>query len=123
MVVLIYAMLEIALLAILFAMIVFVKQKGTLTPTSAASYDVFWVSGNQLTVLAGIPVTYELDEIQAITFSAMKAPKSMSTYNGIMRVVKTNGKKAVRFFLTAAPTPKKWCFRAQSRILSRRFAT
>lgn len=103
----IYAMLAVCLLVIIFALVIFVKRTRTNQSTAAQNYDVFEVSGNRLTVLAGIPVTYQIDEIKKITFSIMKAPRSMSTYNGIMRVVKANGKKSRPFMFNSSAYAKK----------------
>lgn len=104
---LVYAMLAVILLVLIFAVAIFVKRIGTRTNTNAGTYDVFEISGNRLTVLAGIPVTYEIGEISKITFSARKAPRSMSVYNGILRVVKTNGKKSRPFLFNSSACTKK----------------
>ena len=91
----IYAMLAIALLAAIVAVVVFAKRKGGSAISGAEKYDVFSISGNQLTVLAGIPVTYPIDEIERIAFSVMVGKHS--AYSGVMRIVKTNGKKSRPF--------------------------
>lgn len=98
----IYAMLGFFLFVIAMTMVLLAKRKGALASTGAQSYDVFAVSGNRLTVLAGIPATYELDEIREVTFSTVKAPRSMFVYNGIMRIVKVNGKKSRPFMFNSS---------------------
>lgn len=104
---LIYAMFAVTLLVIIFAIVVLAKQKGTRTNVNGERYDVFKISENQLTVLAGIPVTYEIDTIESITFSAMKARRS-SSYTGIMRIVKANGKKSRPFLFDSSACKKKF---------------
>ena len=112
---LIYAMLAITLLAIIFAIVMFVKRTGSRGSINAGQYDVFEVSGNQLTVLAGIPVTYDIGEIDRITFSASKAPRSMSSYNGIMRIVKADGKKSRPFLFNSSALTKKMVLASSKR--------
>lgn len=103
----IYAILGFSLLVIVMTIVLLERRKGALTNTGAQSYDVFAVSGNQLTVLAGIPVTYKLDEIKEVTFSTVKAPRSMSVYNGIMRIVKVDGKKSRPFMFNSSAYARK----------------
>lgn len=107
MAVILYAMFGTLLLVIIFAVVFFVKQKKVFTNSGAQSYEVFAVSGGQLTVLAGIPVAYQIDEIMEVTFSSMKAVRSISVYNGIMRVVKKNGKKSRPFMFNSSVYLKK----------------
>lgn len=101
----IYIMLGMIFLVMIVAISILIKGAGG--RTNAARYDVFEVSGDQLTVLAGIPVTYDIAEIERITFSVMKAPKSMSSYNGIMKIVKTNSKKSRPFMFNSSAYTKK----------------
>lgn len=101
----IYAMFAVTLAVLLFAVVIFVKRIGT--DTNAERYDVFEISGNQLVVLTGIPVKYEIEEIAEVTFSAIKAPRSMSTYNGVMRVIKANGKKSRPFLFNSSAYTKR----------------
>lgn len=103
----IYAIIGFSLLVIIGTGAILAKWQRTLADTGAQSYDVYTVYDNRLTVLAGIPVTYALDEIREITFTAAKAPRSMSVYNGIMRIVKTNGKKSLPFMFNSSVCAKK----------------
>lgn len=103
----IYAMFGFMLLVIIFAIVVFAKQKRPHESLGAQSYDVFALSGNQLTILAGIPVTYEIDEIEQITFSVIRAVRSTNVHNGIMRVVKKNRKKSRPFMFNSSALTKK----------------
>ncbi|MDL2288249.1 hypothetical protein LJC32_02590 [Oscillospiraceae bacterium OttesenSCG-928-F05] len=103
----IYAMFGVMLFAIIFAVVVFAKQKRPHEDLGAQSYDVFAVSGGRLTILAGIPVTYELDEIEQITFSIMRAVRSTTVHNGILRVIKKNGKKSRPFMFNSSALVKK----------------
>lgn len=104
---LIYGMLTVALLAIIFAIVVLVRRTGSRSNINGVRYDVFAVSGDRLTVLTGVPVTYDIAEINQITFSVSKTPRSMSSYNGIMRIVKTNGKKSRPFLFNSSAHTKK----------------
>lgn len=103
----IYATLAITLLVIILAVVMLAKRKGIRAKTNAEKYDIFGIARNQLTVLAGIPVTYHLSEINSITFSAKKDRGGIS-YIGIMRVVKTNGKKSRPFLFDSSVVKKKF---------------
>ncbi|MDL2225041.1 hypothetical protein LJC20_02385 [Eubacteriales bacterium OttesenSCG-928-M02] len=52
-------------------------------------------------------MTYEIKEIENITFSASRAPRSSSIYNGIIRVVKADGKKSRPFMFNGSAYLKK----------------
>lgn len=101
-----YAMFAVIILTIILAIVVFVNV-GKRKNTTAGTFDVFEISGNQLTILAGIPVTYEINEIESITFTASRAPRSTSAYNGIIRVIKTDGKKSRPFLFDSSAYKKK----------------
>ena len=101
--IMIYAMFAIILALIIFAVVMLAKQKDV--PADAEKYDVFVVSGNQLTVLAGISVTYDIDAIEKITFSART--RRGRSYVGIMRIVKTNGRKSRPFLFDGSAYSKK----------------
>lgn len=103
----IIAMLCAAAVIVVLAVALVAKRKGMLSEMGAQNYDVFSVRGNQLTILAGVPATYEIDEILEITFSVALAPKSMSAYNGYLRVVKKNGKKGRPFMFNSSVIEKK----------------
>ena len=105
MVVIIYAMFAIILLVVIFAIVAFAKRKGVNATTDAERFDVFSISGNQLTVLAGIPVTYEIDEIEKVAFSVFIGKHS--AYSGVMRIVKANGKKSRPFLFDGSAYKKK----------------
>jgi len=102
---LIYVMFAVSILAIIFAVFMLIKRKNI--STNVDKYDVFTVSGNQLTVLAGLPVTYEIDTIEKITFSVQRDRRG-STYVGIMRIIKANGKKSRPFFFDSSVCKKKF---------------
>lgn len=105
----IYVMFAVILLAVIFAIVVFAKV-GKRKNANVGVYDVFEISSTRLTVLAGIPVTYEIKEIENITFSASRAPRSTSIYNGIIRVIKTDGKKSRPFLFDSSAYRKKMVF-------------
>ena len=94
MIILIYAMFAITILVIIFAVVVFAKWKNR--PAGSESNEVFAVSGNKLTVFAGIHVTYDIDDIEKVIFSSLRG-RYGSSYSGIMRIVKKNGKKSRPF--------------------------
>ena len=99
----IYVMFAITLLVVVFSIVVLSKRKGGNAATDTD--DVFSISGNQLTVLAGIPAIYEIDEIERITFSIIVGRHS--AYSGVMRIVKTNGKKSRPFLFDGSAYKKK----------------
>jgi|SRR3712207_206536 len=69
-------------------------------------YDVFRISENQLTILAGIPVTYSLDTVEELTFSKMRNRYGGCT--GIIRVIKKNGHKSRPFLFDSSVYYKKF---------------
>ncbi|MCI7681237.1 MAG: hypothetical protein MSP55_03310 [Fusobacterium necrophorum] len=71
-------------------------------------YDVFHISENQLTILAGIPVTYSIDTIEELTFSKMRG--KYGGYTDIIRVIKTNGHKSRPFLFDGSAYYKKFMF-------------
>lgn len=75
--------------------------------TNAEKYDVFKISGNQFIVLTLNPVVYEIHEIERINFSAVKVPRSMSSYNGVLHVYKKNGQKSRPFLFDSSAYTKK----------------
>lgn len=101
------AMLGVVLLAAVLAIVMLAKRKNAHANTGAAMYEVFDISGGRLTVLAGLPVTYQLEEIARVTLAARKAPRSMSAYNGVLHVVKKNGKKSRPFLFDSSVYKKK----------------
>jgi len=64
--ILIYLMFAVIIVVVVFVVIVLAKWKGT--PTGTNQHEVFTVFENKLTVLTGIPVTYEINTIKKITF-------------------------------------------------------
>ena len=68
------------------------------------SQEVFVVSENRLIVQAGFPVTYNIDDIEKITFSKMRG--RYGSYTGIMRIVKDNGRKSRPFMFYGTPKNK-----------------
>lgn len=104
----IFAMFAITLLVIIFAVVMLARLKSTRANANADKYDVFELSGNQLTVLAGIPVAYKIDEIERITFSAKRGRRRPSSYSGVMRIVKANGKKSRPFIFDSSVVKRKF---------------
>ena len=102
--IMIYAMFAIVFLAVIFAFVMLIKRKNV--SVDAEPYAVFKVVGNQLTILAGLPVTYDLGMVEQVTFSAVRGRRG-SSYTGIMRVVKTNGKKSRPFIFDSSSYKKK----------------
>lgn len=103
----VYMTLAITLLVIILSIVILARRKGT--RTSEEKYNVFKISGNQLTVLAGIPVTYDMDEIERITFSAVRGGRS-SSHSGVMRVVTIGGKKSRPFLFDSSVIKRKFVF-------------
>ncbi len=79
-------------------------------------YDVFDISENKLTILAGIPVTYSLDTIEELTFSKMRG--RYGGYTGIIRVIKTNGHKSRPFLFDSSVYYKKFIFTSSEKDIN-----
>ena len=89
--------------AVIIVVIVLAKWKGT--PTGTNQHEVFTVFENKLTVLTGIPVTYEINTIKKITFSTLR--DRYGSYTGIMRIVKKDGKKSRSFIFYSTVNNKR----------------
>lgn len=107
--VMIFVMFAAVLAVIALVVLILLRSKRTRERMhiEADKYDVFAFTGSQLIVLAGSPAAYEIDEIERVTFTAMKAPRSMSAYNGVLRIVKKNGKKSRPFLFYGSAYTKK----------------
>ena len=100
----IYVMFAVVFLAVIFAFVMLIKRKNA--SVDAEPYQIFKVVENQLTVLAGMPVTYDINAVEHVTLSAVRGRRG-STYIGIMRVVKTNGRKSRPFIFDSSAYTKK----------------
>ena len=100
-------MFPVLLLVVVF-MVVLMRSMGR-NQEFAGKYEVFKVHEGQLIVLTGFPVTYDLNTIDKVTFSVRKARKSLS-YMGVMRIVKTNGKKSRPFAFDCSAYTKKFAW-------------
>ena len=67
-------MFGITFLVVFLSIFVLIRYKNT--PRQGAPYAVFDVRGSQLIVLAGIPVTYNIADIEQVTFSPMQSALS-----------------------------------------------
>ena len=89
-----YAMFAITILIVVFAIVALARWKGS--PTDTGSNGVFGVSGNQLTIFAGAHVTYNIEDIEEVVFSTFRG-RYGSSYTGVIRIVKKNGRKSRPF--------------------------
>ena len=71
-------------------------------------YDVLAFSDGQLTILAGIPVSYPLPDIEMVTFSTIRGIQG--NYTGVLRVVKRNGHKSRPFLFDGSAYAKHFVF-------------
>lgn len=92
------------LLVFVFVIITMMKQKGA--GISKSTFDVFQISGSSFTVFTGVPVTYDMSDIEKIIFSVQRGRRNTS-YTGIMRIVKANGKKSRPFLFDSSVYKKK----------------
>lgn len=103
--IMIYMMIAMISLIIVISIVLIVRMLNRNSKFDEG-HNVFKISNDKLTVLAGIPVTYYLTEIHCITFSTVKSARS-SNYQGVMRVIKTSGKKSRPFLFTGNVYTKK----------------
>ena len=104
MVIMIYIMFASMFLVVALLVVILINRKNA--TLDAEPYAVFKVEGNQLTVLAGLPVIYDLGMVEQVTFSAVRGRRG-SSYTGILRVVKTNGRKSRPFIFDSSCYKKK----------------
>lgn len=70
------------IILVIVATIIFVK----VLSRGEQKYDVFMVEGNELVVLAGIPVRYKINDIETVTFSNVLG--KYGSFVGIMKIKK-----------------------------------
>ena len=97
-----YSMFVLTFLVFAFAIVLLVKMSNR--PGGMWSQEVFVVSENKLIVQSGIPVTYNIGDIEKVTFSKMRG--RYGSYTGIMRIVKNNGRKSRPFMFYGTPKSK-----------------
>lgn len=103
----IYALL--ILIVLIMVLLVFVMIMKTKKTSTTQIFEVFQIYDNKLTVLSGIPVTYNISDIQEVVFSSSKSMRG-SFYTGIMRIVKANGKKSRPFMFDSSAYKKRVVF-------------
>jgi len=114
------AMFAIVFLAIIAFAVVLIRSMGR-NEQLAGKYAVFTVDGGQLIVLTGIPVTYDINAITKVTFSVMRGRRSTS-YMGVMRIVKTNGKKSRPFLFDSSAYTKKFAWTSSRQEIEKAIA-
>jgi len=102
MIIMMLAAFALIFLVFAFAIILLVKMKNR--PQGTWSQEVFAISENKLIVQSGIPVTYNISDIEKVAFSKMRG--RYGSYTGIMRIVKNNGRKSLPFMFYGKSTNK-----------------
>ena len=97
-------MLAVILFVVVFALVSIARRKNI--PVNSGKFEVFSFSGSQLTVLAGIPVTYDVSAIENVVFTKQRS-RAGGSYTGILRIVKTDGKKSRPFIFDGSVVAKK----------------
>ena len=69
-----------SIILVIVATIIFVK----VLSRGEQKYDVFMIEGNELVVLAGIPVRYRINDIETVTFSNVLG--KYGSFVGIMKI-------------------------------------
>ena len=90
------------IILVIVATIIFVK----VLSRGEQKYDVFMVEGNELVILAGIPVRYRINDIETVTFSNVLG--KYGSFVGIMKIKKKDGIFGRSFRFDASAYHKKF---------------
>jgi len=101
-------MLILILIGPLFVVIALLTIVLTKTLSRKNLFDVFdFSTEGRLTVLTGLPVTYDLSAIEKVFFSVMKSRKGMN-YTGRFKILFANGSKSRPFLFDYSVCTKKF---------------
>lgn len=88
-------LLGVTAVAVLF-LVILTRAMQKSRPASVGQYEVYTVSDGRLTIFAGLPVTYDIDDIEDVTFS-------WNWYRSRLRIVMkirfNNGKGSRRYYI------------------------
>lgn len=77
-------------LVVLVACLFFLIKRGR---QGQGFYDILYISDGKLTILAGIPISYPLEDISRVEFSTFATTKSgFTNFMGQLRIIKKDGR-------------------------------
>ena len=91
-----------SIILLIVATVIFVKVLGQ----GSKRYDIFEIEGNEMVVLAGIPVRYRINDIETVTFSNVLG--RYGSFVGIMKIKKKDGIFGRSFRFDASAYHKKF---------------
>ncbi len=95
-------MIVASIILLIVSTVMFVKVLGQ----GSKRYDIFEIEGNEMVVLAGIPVRYRLNDIEIVTFSNDMG--SYGSFVGVMNIKKKDAMFGRRFLFDASTYYKKF---------------